>query len=286
MTHDRPVTICDDPGVSSQPAPRPVSVRRYVAVGDSTTEGVGDPLPDGRLRGWADRFAEGLAARQGSVSYANLAIRGRRTRQILDEQAAAAVSLQPDLITAVVGVNDLLATDFDAGAFESDVEELFGMLRRDDATVLSSTLPDLSGLVPLPSRVLALLRQRHATLNAALGTVAVKHSVRLLPLDDLPGASDRRVWRPDRLHPNPLGHALLATAMLQLLDGEPITVSAESQPGYGTVPYARAGLVSAAAWGVRYLAPRTVRRLRGRSSGDGRAPKRATLDKLTAEAAT
>ena len=38
---------------------------RYVAIGDSFTEGVGDPDPlrPNGLRGWADRVAEVLAAR-------------------------------------------------------------------------------------------------------------------------------------------------------------------------------------------------------------------------------
>ena len=34
---------------------------RYVAIGDSFTEGVGDEYPDGTPRGWADRLAEKLA---------------------------------------------------------------------------------------------------------------------------------------------------------------------------------------------------------------------------------
>jgi hypothetical protein len=32
---------------------------RFVAIGDSFTEGVGDVLPDGRERGWADIAAQG-----------------------------------------------------------------------------------------------------------------------------------------------------------------------------------------------------------------------------------
>lgn len=50
----------------------------YVAVGDSFTEGVGDPGPDGRFVGWADRFAVLLADRvpEGAFDYTNLAVRG------------------------------------------------------------------------------------------------------------------------------------------------------------------------------------------------------------------
>lgn len=58
-------------------APSLTSFRRYVALGDSQTEGVGDePHPDGTPRGWADRFAERLATVQPDLRYANLAVRG------------------------------------------------------------------------------------------------------------------------------------------------------------------------------------------------------------------
>ena len=36
--------------------------RRYVAIGDSTTEGLEDPDGQGGYRGWANRFAEHLIA--------------------------------------------------------------------------------------------------------------------------------------------------------------------------------------------------------------------------------
>ena len=53
--------------------------RRYVATGDSFTEGLSDPAGDGdHWRGWADRLAESLARLAGpdaGFEYANLAIR-------------------------------------------------------------------------------------------------------------------------------------------------------------------------------------------------------------------
>ena len=90
--------------------------QRYVAIGDSTVEGLDDPDGRGGYRGWADRLAQRLAAAQGSVLYANLAIRGRTTRQIRREQLDAAVAMQPDLVAVVSGTNDLLRPRFDPDA--------------------------------------------------------------------------------------------------------------------------------------------------------------------------
>ncbi|HEX7808937.1 MAG TPA: GDSL-type esterase/lipase family protein, partial [Thermoanaerobaculia bacterium] len=81
---------------------------RYVAIGDSTSEGLDDPDGHGGYRGWANRLAERIAAQQGSLLYANLAVRGRTTRQILDQQLALAVAMKPDLATVVAGTNDVL----------------------------------------------------------------------------------------------------------------------------------------------------------------------------------
>ena len=38
-----------------------MAYRRFVALGDSTTEGLMDLYPDGTFRGWADRLAARLA---------------------------------------------------------------------------------------------------------------------------------------------------------------------------------------------------------------------------------
>ena len=83
---------------------------RFVALGDSFTEGVGDddPARPNGVRGWADRVAEQLGAADPGFGYANLAIRGRKLRQILAEQVEAAVELKPTLVSIYAGANDIL----------------------------------------------------------------------------------------------------------------------------------------------------------------------------------
>ena len=87
-----------------------MTFHRYVALGDSFTEGVGDPDPTrpNGLRGWADRVAEVLAQQTEDFGYANLAIRGRKLGPIVAEQVDAAVALEPDLMTIHGGGNDVL----------------------------------------------------------------------------------------------------------------------------------------------------------------------------------
>src|SRR3978361_707214 len=83
---------------------------RYVAIGDSFTEGIGDPEPGspGGFRGWADRVAEVLSAQNPDFAYANLAVRGKLVQQILADQVEPALALAPDLITISAGGNNII----------------------------------------------------------------------------------------------------------------------------------------------------------------------------------
>lgn len=121
---------------------------RYVAIGDSTTEGLDDPDGHGGFRGWANRLAERLAAANGSVLYANLGIGGLRTRHIRETQLAPALAMQPDLVSVVSGTNDLLGLRFDARGFAEHVEAMQRAFRDQGATVLTFTLPDITRLIP------------------------------------------------------------------------------------------------------------------------------------------
>ena len=100
---------------------------RYVAIGDSSTEGLDDPAGDGGFRGWANRLAEQIEASQlretgrGGLLYANLGVRGRKTREIRDQQLAPALALRPDLVTLFSGTNDMVSRRFDLATVAADL---------------------------------------------------------------------------------------------------------------------------------------------------------------------
>jgi lysophospholipase L1-like esterase len=73
---------------------------RYVAVGDGLSEGLGDPVPGGRTRGWAALLAERLRERTRELSFTNLAVRGCMVRHVLVRQHQPAPALRPDLVSA------------------------------------------------------------------------------------------------------------------------------------------------------------------------------------------
>ena len=115
--------------------------KRYVAIGDSQTEGLHDYHPDGTLRGWADRFAEGLAAENPELLYANLAVRGKRTAQIRTAQLDVGLALEPDLVTVVSGVNDVVRPSVDLEGVASDLEAMYSAFSATGAVVMGCTFP-------------------------------------------------------------------------------------------------------------------------------------------------
>ena len=250
---------------------------RYVAIGDSSTEGLDDPDGQGGYRGWANRLAARIAAAQPSpLLYANLAVRGRSTRRIRDEQLARAAAMRPDLVTLFCGTNDVVALRFDAAGLARDVEHMQRTLIDGGATVLGFTLPDLSPVLPL-ARPLA---GRVRALNDSLRVASASSGAMLVDFARHAVGSDPRLWSPDRLHANSEGHARIAAALAHAL-GLPGTDGAWSNP----LPAAptrslRESLASELHWAVAYLLPWAWRHLRGRSSGDGRVAKRPNLKRV------
>ena len=246
---------------------------RYVAIGDSSTEGIDDPDGNGSYRGWANRLAEQIASAQGSLLYANLAIRGRRTCRIRQEQLDRAVAMQPDLVTLFSGTNDVVARRFDIERVAGDIEFMHRALIERGATLLSFTLPDLTPVMPLGR----LASSRIAGLNAALREISARTGAVLVDFARHPVASDPRLWSADRLHANAAGHARVAQALAHAL-GLPGTNASWIDPlPERPQPSTLQRLGAEVDWTRRYLMPWVWRHLRGRSSGDGITAKQPEL---------
>ncbi|MFB6817875.1 SGNH/GDSL hydrolase family protein [Streptomyces sp. NPDC056347] len=257
----------------------------YAAIGDSFTEGVGDPGPDGTFVGWADRFAVLLAdqlpdpdAAHGAEDsahpefrYANLAVRGRLLDQIVEEQVPRAKELAPDLVSFCAGGNDIIrpGTDPDdvAERFERAVAELTGAV----GTVMVTTGFDTRG-VP----VLRHLRGKVATYTAHVRAIADRYDCPVLDLWSLRSVQDRRAWDDDRLHLSPEGHTRVALRAAQVLG-----IDVPADPDQEWPPQAQRGTLEVRRddihWAREYLVPWIGRRLRGESSGDHVEAKRPDL---------
>ncbi|MEU7875480.1 SGNH/GDSL hydrolase family protein [Dactylosporangium sp. NPDC049140] len=256
--------------------------RRYVAVGDSTTEGMDDPDGRGGYRGWADRFAEHVARAQPghSLEYANLAIRGRTAPKIRAEQLAPALALEPDLATVVAGMNDIMRGSFDVAAVAADIQAMQEALVASGTTVLTFTLPDPAPVMPIAKP----LRGRVLALNEAIRKTTADSGAILLDLGAYPVASDPRLWSDDRLHANSAGHERIGHALAYAL-GLPGFDDSWNKSLPPPVRRPRHQSITAElAWIRRHMLPWAGRHLLGRSSGDNRECKRATPTPVELEA--
>lgn len=242
---------------------------RFVAMGDSFTEGVGDPdeASPGGLRGWADRFAETLASMEADFAYANLAVRGKLITQIADEQLAPALELRPDLVSVCAGGNDVIRPGSDPDEVAMQLEYIVRKLRAAGATVLVFT-----GVDTRFQPVFRSIRGKVAIYNENVRKVAQRHDCVVVDQWALEQLQDARYWADDRLHLNGLGHHTIASAALDAL-GVPHSLTPLDPPSAPTRSW-RAARKDDVIWAKDHLAPWVVRRIKRVSSGDDVQAKR------------
>ncbi|MHA7286933.1 SGNH/GDSL hydrolase family protein [Arthrobacter sp. MDT3-44] len=242
--------------------------QRYVALGDSFTEGVGDwdPGSPNGVRGWADRVAEQLILADESWGYANLAIRGKKMRQILDEQVDAALALEPTLVTLYAGANDILRPRVDIDRLMSSYDDGIGRLRDAGADVVLFTGFDTSG-----SAVFGKTRGRTAVYNEWVREIADRREATIVDYWRLREFQDWRYWDVDRMHMSTAGHTLMAARVLEAMKASHAIDLPEldARPALRRMEQLRAD----AQWAREYVTPWVGRRLRGVSSGDALTAK-------------
>ena len=247
--------------------------RRYVALGDSQTEGLWDGNDSDGVVGFADRLAEMLDELNPGLQYANLAIRGRRISDVLDDQLPQALSMRPDLISMCVGMNDITRPGLLFGRALADLDLVHEQLARSGATVVTTTFPDIGQIVPI-GRILA---TRVLRTNKAIVAASQRYGFKLVDLYGAASMTQPGVWSDDRVHGSHYGHMLFAAAAAEALDLPGSSHDwAQTDPTAGK-PTVRAQALSQLLWTKNMLAPWMYHHARGISSGDGRDPKRPEM---------
>ncbi|HKE50383.1 MAG TPA: SGNH/GDSL hydrolase family protein [Actinomycetes bacterium] len=248
-------------------------IRSFVALGDSFTEGLDDPDPSGvGFRGWADRLAEVLAARQAGFRYANLAVRGRLLDQVVADQVPHAVASTPDLVSLCAGGNDLMRPGADPDRLGELMAGAVAGVRATGARVVLFT-----GVDPRNVPILRRIRPRVILYNDHLRAIGDQHGCLVADLWSLSTLYDWRAWSEDRLHLSAAGHRLVAGYVAELL-GVGGGRGEWQQPWPPADPVRWVSRRRADAhWLRAHVLPWVGRRLRGRSSGDGMPPKRPDL---------
>ena len=251
---------------------------RFVAIGDSQTEGLWDGDDTVGLKGFADRLAEMVDGHYPGLTYANLALRGGRIRDLLDDQLPQALAMNPDLVTVCIGMNDVTRPGPYFNGALAELEDLYAQLALSGATVVTTTFPDLAQIIPIGR----LLAARVLRINAEIRRAADWYDFRLVDLYAAPSMMHPDTWSADRVHGSPKGHALFAAAAAEALNLPGSNHDWAERGGAPVRQTLRTKAYSQALWTQNMLMPWVWRHVRGRSAGDGRGPRRPQLEAVAA----
>ncbi|MCX5556100.1 SGNH/GDSL hydrolase family protein [Streptomyces sp. NBC_00038] len=229
---------------------------RFVALGDSLTEGVGDPVGE-VWRGWAALLAQGLAPADAPVEFINLAVSGAQTRDVLERQTPEAMALGPDVVSIVIGVNDTLRYTFDIHSVAARLDKVYAAFRAQGAVVMTACLPDPGYMLGLPGALARPLARRQRAVNAVVHALSERYGALHLHAAEEDWLKDRAMWSADKLHPGEQGHRALALRFHALLAEQGIAtgVQPSAEPEF-PVPTRSASLWWLATAGTGWVARR------------------------------
>ena len=192
-----------------------------LTLGDSLTQGVGDPAPgragfSGQLDGWVTHLSRALEASGRTVAVTNLAVSGAQASHVVSMQLPRALVTVADVASLVIGVNDLCRPGFDIDAFARNYGIALTALTKVSPVVLSATLHEFDQPFPVPTKLRQKLHTNTGAANEVITTVCAQLKVLVLDManSDQMGPNVRSV---DLLHPNRYGHQLIAAEMLEVL---------------------------------------------------------------------
>ena len=203
--------------IPTLPADRDLPIR-YVALGDSTVEGIGASAPE---LTYVRRLYARLREVYARAEVDNLGVGGATSADVVKEQLPHAVERRPDLVTLSVGPNDITKR-IGVDAFERNVETIFRAVRaRPETVVVATLLPDLGvtrrfrGKPEEP-----VVSRRSVEFNDALRRRALAYGIALVDLYEPSRAEVPR--RPELLaddgyHPSDIGYARWAELMWQVI---------------------------------------------------------------------
>ena len=245
---------------------------RFIALGDSYTEGMCDEKKYGHYRGWADRVADIMAKHHPDFTYANLAIRGKLVGQVVEEQIEAAIAQvqgPQTLITFHAGANDVIRPGYKSDLVLALYSDAVKRLAASGATIMLFTVLEKTGNT---GRSAKMWEQRFSDFNRNVRAVGFEVGAIIADANEEPAFSDRRFLAFDRLHLNAMGHYRVAQAVLELLD-LPFDASwRDALPPAAPKPKIMRAMITSL-WFITFALPWMWRRARGKSSGDGRSCK-------------
>ena len=185
-----------------------LSWKYYVALGDSITSSLGDPVPGIEPLRWPDRLALALQQLNPRLRYKNLAQEGHTIHDIHTQQYPKAEALHPDLVSIIAGGNDVFSPHWALDQYRYTLENLLQAFRGQGATVLTFTMLNPSAILParLAAKICARLEETHAIIR----DLSNQYQCICVDCWHLVNTHEPGIWSADRKHPNARAHQFIA----------------------------------------------------------------------------
>ena len=191
----------------------------YVALGDSTVEGIGASHSN---LNYVSRLHARLRARYPNATVTNLGVGGATSRDVMTRQLDRAIKRRPDLITLSIGPNDI-TRGIPVAQYQQHMNVILGRLRRETtALIVMNLLPDLTVTPRFATGPrTAVVGGQTVLFNEALAQKAREYEVALVDLylpsrEEVP-AQPALLWK-DRYHPSDAGYARWAELMWEAIE--------------------------------------------------------------------
>jgi len=249
--------------------------KRLIVCGDSYSEGMSDEIVKGQYRGWADRIADVMALADSDFTYVNLSVRGKLLKQVIDDQLPVAIGFVtgPDtLLSFHAGANDALRPSYKPEVAQALYAQGVRRAAATGATLMLFTVLERTGNTGRGSDVWA---ARFGEFNKIVREVGAEVGAIIIDANGKTFFSDNRFLAFDRLHLNAEGHNRVAQALLEKL-GYPFDAAWRIPLPPAPASSWLLRRISSTIWFFTFALPWIWRRLRGKSSGDGRSAKYPT----------
>jgi lysophospholipase L1-like esterase len=192
--------------------------RRFIAIGDSVAQGIGEPVEGYVNLPWADRVAAELREVAPDLEYLNLAQRDMLATQVRATQVAPALAFAPDLALISCGGNDALRASYRPDEVDEQLIAIIEPLHAAGADIVTIGMFDTSSsfairpaVKPQVGRRMRMLAYRTRLIAArfnAMHVYVVGH-----PLE----ATPEQLFATDGIHGNMRSHAICATENIRLI---------------------------------------------------------------------
>ncbi|EEK44853.1 SGNH/GDSL hydrolase family protein [Bacillus tropicus] len=188
--------------------------KRFVAIGDSFTEGIGDEIEGITLKSWVDHFVQLCV---NDIEYANFAKRGLVTKEIRSQQLEKALAFKPDLVSLIAGANDVLKGRWNLQTYKNDMEFMIDKLSKTGADIMIANLPDFTVRLPLASEKKRVIKEQLLEANDVIRSLSREYKLHHVDFWSHPLVNDNTLWSTDFIHPNSKGYVKVAELIFNSL---------------------------------------------------------------------